>query len=169
MKKGSLQLSITAIVVIVIAFVVLGLGLGLTRTIFDKGEKELIKAFDITELEDQPTSSKPITVSEKINIDRKKQLEEKIGYYNKGSVEAKDALFKMKICIDQDGSDVSADELPTIVNAPQDVGPSDSKGYNVIIKENGLGAGSYVCTLGVAKKGTDEYYETKQVFLQVNA
>ena len=174
-KKASLSLSITAIVVIVIAFVVLGLGLGLTKTIFGKGESELIKAFDITELEKEPTSSDPITISSEFNIDRKESKTLSIGFYNKGEGSATGAAFTISGCLK--GGEEVADNLPTIDSVPADVGPSEGKGYSIIFYENGLPAGTYICTIGVQCTAStcptwiddDNFYEREQFFLKVIA
>lgn len=180
MKKGSLSLSITAIVVIVIAFVVLGLGLGLTRTIFDNAETQLVSAFEITELEDKPTSQKPITIPETLNVDRNKKTKEKFGFYNTGSTSAKSAKFQFAECKNEDGETIEKEMLPGVVSPSQNVGASDAIGFNVIINEKGLPAGDYICTVGVVCDDTScpdwtediaggKYYEKKQIFLSVNA
>jgi len=174
-KKASLSLSITAIVVIVIAFVVLGLGLGLTKTIFGKGEAELVKAFDITELEAEPTSGAPITVPGEVSIDRKSSETMSIGFYNKGEGTATGAVFKIDGCLK--GGDPITENLPTIDSISADVGPSEGEGYSIIFYENGLPAGTYICTIGVVCQGTecptwmdsDGYYEKEQFFLKVIA
>src|SRR3990167_5324776 len=102
-KKGSLELSITAIVVIVIAFVVLGLGLSLTRTIFKGAEQKLPEAFAVTQLEAEPTSENPITVQQTVEIDRGKQKTLNIGFYNSKNGKVDNAQFNINNCIDSEG------------------------------------------------------------------
>ena len=179
-KKGSLSLSITAIVVMVIAFVVLGLGLSLTRTIFKGAEEKLPEAFAITKLEAQPTASNPITITGTISIGRKKSKTMDIGFYNKGSGTAFGAKFNLVECLETGGSKV-AKNLPFIASGSAKVGASEAKGYSIIINENGLAAGTYICTLGVKCDSADAttqggscptsttYYEQKQFFLKVTA
>lgn len=179
-KKGSLSLSISAIVVMVIAFVVLGLGLSLTRTIFKGAEEKLPEAFAITKLEAQPTASNPVTITGTITIGRKQSKTMDIGFYNKGSGTATGATFSMVECLQKGGTQVSTN-LPTIASISANVGASESKGYSLILNENGLAADTYICTIGVKCGATDctktdailigssYYYETKQFFLKVTA
>ena len=169
-KRASLSLSITAIVVIVIAFVVLGLGLGLTQKIFTQGESELVKAFDITELKAEPTSSNPITVPGTINVDRSKSKTMDIGFYNKGQATAIASKFVITGCLKEDAPQ---EPLPSIDSIPTDVGASEGKGFSVIFYEKGLQAGTYICTLSVCKEGIcdleENVYEEEQFFLKVVA
>jgi len=169
-KRASLSLSITAIVVIVIAFVVLGLGLGLTQKIFTQGESELIKAFDITELKAEPTSSNPITVPGTINIDHKKSKTINIGFYNKGQSTAIASKFVITECLQENEFKTP---LPFIDSMNTDVSASEGKGFSVIFYEKGLPAGTYICTLSVCKEGLCDVdgniFDQKQFFLKVVA
>ena len=66
MRKGSLNLSIQAIVIVVIAFVVLGLGLGFVKNTFkDIGStsKEVQSKIKEQILEDLRTSGKKLSIS----------------------------------------------------------------------------------------------------------
>lgn len=173
-KKGDLSLSITAIVVIVIAFVVLGLGLSLTRTIFKGAEQKLPEAFAVTQLEAEPTSQNPITIQDTVEIDRNKQKTLKIGYYNRQAKTAENAQFTLINCLNNAGQD--ATPLPSVASPVETVSASDAKGFSLIIKENKLEAGTYICTIGVCKNTGvntdctgDNLYESKQFFLQVIA
>lgn len=178
MKKGSLALSINAIVVIVIAFVVLGLALGLTRNIFSGTEPIITDAFDSTQLDSQPTADNPITIKDTISIGRQKSSTMSIGFYNSGQNTAIGASFDMVGCLETGGTAVSSN-LPTIASPKEDIGPSDSRGYKIILTEQGMPAGTYICTIGVkcsdddcssvASWTKDNYYETKQFFLTVVA
>tara|TARA_Y100000310_G_scaffold321278_1_gene378686 strand:+ start:544 stop:1098 length:555 start_codon:yes stop_codon:yes gene_type:complete len=179
-KKGALSLSITAIVVMVIAFVVLGLGLSLTRTIFKGAEEKLPEAFAVTKLEAQPTASNPITITGTVTIGRKKSKTMDVGFYNKGSNTAFGAKFAIQSCMDTSDSEVKKN-LPSMSSISAKVGASESKGYSLILNENGLAAGTYICTIGVkcnSKAATAQggqcpsgttYYETQQFFLKVTA
>lgn len=179
-RKASLSLSISAIVVIVIAFVVLGLGLSLTRTIFKGAEQKLPEAFAVTQLEAQPTSGNPITVSQTVEIDRKKSKTMQIGFYNKGEGTAVSATFSIVSCLQKGNQLVNSVELPSVASPSEDVGASSSLGFSIIVTENGLPADTYICTIGVKCGGDscpdwareindDRYYETKQFFLKVTA
>ncbi len=179
-RKADLSLSISAIVVIVIAFVVLGLGLSLTRTIFKGAEQKLPEAFAVTQLEAQPTSNNPITISQTVEIDRQKSKTMQIGFYNKGEGTAVAATFGIVSCLQKGSVVVENSKVPSITSPSESVGPSSSLGYSIIVSENGLAADTYICTIGV-KCGAAEcpawaneiygekYYETKQFFLRVIA
>ncbi len=181
-RKGSLSLSITAIVVIVIAFVVLGLGLGLTKKIFGGAEDILPTAFDLTQLEAEPTSENPITLKGDISIGRQKSETMGIGFYNKGQNTAPGATFDIIGCLDVDGKTVTTN-IPTLASPSEDVGASSAVGYKIILNEKGMPAGKYICTVGVKCAASDcstvtswtkeiggkRFYETKQFFLTVVA
>jgi len=173
-KKGSLSLSINAIVVIVIAFVVLGLGLTLTRTIFKQAEGKLPEAFAVTQLEAEPTSENPITISQTVDIGREDAKTMTIGYYNRKENTAVGATFTITSCLDpKTGSPVDPTLVPSVASISQDVVPSASAGFSVILTENGLTAGQYICTIAVCNNpactGADQPYEQKQFFLRVIA
>ncbi len=179
-KKGSLSLSITAIVVIVIAFVVLGLGLGLTKDIFSAAQDKLPEAISLTDLEAEPTSSNPITLSNQVKIDRQKTKELQVGFYNKGSGTAVGATFSVVSCLAEGNKPVDAAQLPSITSFSQDVGASQAEAYQVRMKENGLPANTYICLIGVKcsaatcpdwaeDQNGEKYYETKQFQLTVIA
>lgn len=181
-KKATLALSITAIVTIVIAFVVLGLGLSLTRTIFKGAEEKLPEAFAVTKLEAEPTSANPITIAQTVEIGRGSSKTMSIGYYNRGSGTAYGATFDIVSCLDNQRTPVT--NSPTLASTSVDVGPSSSAGYSIILNEEELPEGTYICTMGVmcdtsATTGScgtwakdingKLFYETKQFFLKVVA
>ena len=172
-KKASLSLSITAIVVIVIAFVVLGLGLSLTKLIFEGAEEKLPGAFDLTELEKEPTADNPITISDRVTIDRGKTNELKIGYYNTDADPHSAVKLKIVGCeasSEQASNVISDSTLPQVTSVPQDVGASEAVAYKIILTENGLlGGFNYICTIAAQTEGEVESWETKQFFLYVTA
>jgi hypothetical protein len=171
-KKGSLALSITAIVTIVIAFVVLGLGLTLTKTIFKGAQDKLPEAFAVTQLEAEPTSENPITISQTVDIGRGESKTMTIGYYNRRATTATDATFTVSSCLDPNTGDETPNK-PTVASISQSIGPSDSAGFSIIMTEQELTAGQYICTIAVCSNkeclGADDPYESKQFFLQVIA
>ncbi|HLC80974.1 MAG TPA: hypothetical protein VJG31_04350 [Candidatus Nanoarchaeia archaeon] len=183
-KRGSLSLSIEAIVIIVIAFVILGLALTLTRIIFKGGTEKIPEALDLTALESQPTSENPITIPDTLKVDRGSSPTEKLGFYNKGEGTAFGATVTIVDCLDKNSEPVEVDSLPTISSISQNVGASSSGAFSVIINENGLPADTYICTIGVkcnpekseegcpdwAKDVNGElFYEIKTFFLKVVA
>jgi len=168
-KKGALSLSVSAIVIIVIAFVVLGLGLTLTKTIFTGAKEKLPEAFALTELEKEPTSETPLTVPDTIAIKRGKTKTLGIGYYNKDVQGYKDVVLDITDCYSVGETAVTNETMPSVTSIAQDVGGSEAAAYKVIIKENLLSPGQYVCTM--AAIGTlgniTSIRESKQFFLQV--
>lgn len=172
-KKGSLNLSIEAIVIIVVAFVVLGLGLTLTRTIFKGAEQKLPEAFAVTQLESQPTSENPITISQTVEIGRGNEKTMEIGFYNKDINIATAATFTITSCLNKDGGDVPAATKPEMASISQDVPPNEAMGFSVILTEKNLGPGTYICTLAAICDPEDctpdKVYETNQFFLTVTS
>ena len=170
-KKGSLSLSITAIVVIVIAFVVLGLGLSLTRTIFKGAEQKLPEAFAVTQLEAEPTSENPITISNTVEIGRTDEKTMSVGIYNKDTSTAIAAAFAIKECLDKEKTPVLDENKPAMASISQDVSANTATGFSIILTENGLAPGTYICTLAVCNNGDCGVgtYEAKQFFLTVTS
>lgn len=98
-KKGSLELSINAIVILILAITMLGLGLGFMKGLFSKTTKQLgevgedIKAQMIEQLR---TSSAKLTLREEdVNIPRS---ETKDVYFAVKNVEASQAFGVTAIC-----------------------------------------------------------------------
>jgi hypothetical protein len=168
-KKAALSLSVEAIVIIVIAFVVLGLGLTLTKTIFAGAKEKLPEAFALTELEKEPSSEDPLTVTSRVTITRLKTKELGVGYYNKDPALHSDVRLDISGCYAVDPALNVTGKEPTVTSIAQDVGGSSSVGYKIIIKENGLLSGQYVCEL--VAEGPDgnvtSIWESDQFFLQV--
>ena len=171
-KKGSLSLSITAIVVIVIAFVVLGLGLSLTKTIFKGAEAKLPEAFAVTQLDAEPTPDNPITMPDKVELGVNKVKELKVGYYNSDANTHDGVSLSISSCeasSDAARDSINIDTLPTITSIQQNVDPSSSVAYKVILSENKLlGGSNYICTIdAVDQAGVT--WESKQFFLYVTS
>lgn len=173
--KGSLELSIQTIVIIVIAFVVLGLGLSLTTNIFKGLQDEIPGVFSVLDLDTKPTTDNPITLSEIIEINRKKTKTMKVGFYNRGDGTAVNVVLTIKQCLKAGNELVAFDTLPTLTSISTNVPVSEGKGYSVIFSENGLPAGQYICEIA-AKCEKDcpdwldtEFYEIKQFVLKVIA
>ena len=198
-RKGALELSVNSIVIMVIAFVVLGLILTFTRTIFKFGTEKTTGIFEATSLETQPDAENPLTLPDTVTVKSGGKKTMNVGYYNRNPYQAVDARFGIYDCQDESGNSVEeiANELsktkdeiiPTITSAWQTIEGSESKGYKIIITDNGLPSGTlYICTVVVYNKGAVDYpyeiesdeinkrgdsadpvYETKQIFLQIAA
>ncbi len=147
-KKAALQLSVNAIIVFVLAFAMLGVGLTVTNLLSSKVEAG-VDIIDVSELViDEPSSSEPITLPNKIKLPRGKQTELQVGYYNTNSDTAMAAALGIAKCLNSENTLVTTEELPTVVSLSADVSPSDSNGYSVVIKETGdLDPDTYVCTM----------------------
>lgn len=87
-KKGSLELSIQAIVIVVIAFVVLGLGLGFVRSQFadiQKTSTSVQEQISQQILEDLRTGNKPLSFpASKLTLGTKEESVQAIGVKNTG-------------------------------------------------------------------------------------
>lgn len=170
-KKATLSISIGAIVVIVIAFVVLGLGLTLTQTIFGGAKEKIPEIFAITKLGQEPTAEIPLTVPDAIDINRKSEKELEVGFYNKDIETHYNVSINVKTCKSvTTGEDII--ETPVVTSLDQNVGASDGIGYKIVLKEQGLAAGRYVCVVtaeGPASltEPTIMVWESKQIFLRV--
>lgn len=96
-KKGSLDISIQAIVIVVIAFVVLGLGLGFVKSTFKDitgTTKEVQAKIKEQILEDMRVSGKKVSVTSQITLERGSQVVENVGVVNTGLSEK---VFGIKI------------------------------------------------------------------------
>src|SRR3989338_9645875 len=81
-KKGSLELSIQAIVIVVIAFTVLGLGLGFVKSQLgglQKTASEVQSKIKEQILEDMRVSGKKVSVTSQITLERGSQVIENVG------------------------------------------------------------------------------------------
>lgn len=181
MKKGALELSVTAIVVLVIAFVVLGLALTFTRGFFRQAQQDLPGILDIGKIGTQPDVENYLTIPDTVIIGRGDPLTLEIGYYNRGDSPATSAKLGIKECQDDDGQTINAagtdtapSLMPTLTAVSQTVERSQVAGYKAILQEKGLSAGTYICTLVVysgtsASDNAAVVYDSKQFFLQVTA
>jgi hypothetical protein len=176
-SRGSLSLSVNAIVVMVIAFVVLGLILTFTRQIFTFGTTKTAEIFDTTNLDSEPTAGNTITLPDTIVLTKGSEKTIRVGYYNKNPLPATDAQFKFTECLDGTGEPVDVNTLPSVRSPAVTVGASQSKGYKIIMKDDtteGLPGGvTYICTVSIGKKDSDflgtNLYDTKQIFLEIGA
>ncbi|MBU0667410.1 MAG: hypothetical protein ABIC91_04530 [Nanoarchaeota archaeon] len=81
-KKGSLNLSIQAIVILVMAMALLGLGLGFIRTMFASGTNKLIGELDNINIM-QASDSQPIVMTNTVKINKGKYAQLQVSLYNK--------------------------------------------------------------------------------------
>jgi len=171
-KKGSLELSIQAIVIIVIAFVVLGLILNFVRGGIGKGGDDFDDIIDANKLVNPPTAANPLTFSD-VSIKRNEVKSLEVGYYNRDSDAHKDVKLRISTCIaskDVEKNSIKTDgsTLPTINSISHDIEPSTSVGFKVLFKENGLlGGSTYICKLEAVSG--EEVVQSKDFTLRVTS
>ena len=173
-KRATLSISIGAIVVIVIAFVVLGLGLTLTKTIFGGAKEKIPEIFAITKLGQEPTAETPLTVPDAIDIKRNKEKELEVGFYNKLRDDLSGVYIDITGCQPIGGGNITAEDAPTITSLGQTAPSGEGIGYKIVLSENGLGVGRYVCLItatgpSVEDPTIEEAWQTKQIFLRVTS
>ncbi len=86
-KKGSMELSINAIVILIIAMTVLGLGITFIRSMFKSATGKLATGIENVDLAEQPSADKPITMPQTIEASRGGTVGVNIGFYNAGDQE----------------------------------------------------------------------------------
>ncbi|MEM4268436.1 MAG: hypothetical protein QXK37_06435 [Candidatus Woesearchaeota archaeon] len=180
-RKGSIELSVNAIVVFVIALGMLGVGWFIITKLKVLGGEKVDKVFSIDELQTQPSSQDPIVFEDNIKIKYDDQTKIKGGFYNIRNVLAEDAVFSFKSCKDSNGVDVCGQNtfcdpgpLPTMVSSQQSVEPSKGYGYNILIthkpEDGDLPTGTYVCEVVVHKQGSmlpEDIYQSKSIWVEV--
>ncbi len=161
-KKGALSLSVNAIIVFVLAFAMLGVGLTVTNLLSEKVTGGIANLPTDELVIQQPSSTDPITLPQ--NIDLKRNGEEKLqfGFYNKNPTTASLATVGIVECKYSTGTGtgaLTAEEIPLILSTSQDVDASDAAGYLIAIQDQGLSAGTYVCTLVIYNGDTTLYVD----------
>ena len=82
-KRGSLSLSMEAIVILILAVVMLGLGLTFVRTMFTNITDRATTAIDIADLSARPTEADPITFTPASpEVREGRELSVQVGFYN---------------------------------------------------------------------------------------
>ncbi|MBC8501400.1 MAG: hypothetical protein ISS25_04805 [Nanoarchaeota archaeon] len=171
-KRGSLNLSIQAIVILVMAMAVLGLGLGFIRTLMGQGQSQFEEAIGSVELDNPPSADEPFTADANIKVKSSKEDSFKAGVYNDGTfTDTSYVKIELGSCIPTAGSAM------TIRSLAQQISEGDFASYKSMIKGNSVDAGTYVCELiakgyTTAAAGTavnPEEKMVKQVEIQVNA
>jgi len=85
-KKGSLELSVNAIVVLILAITMLGLGLGFMKGMFGKVSQNVDTAIGQNQLANPPTVNNPFTLSSnQISLARGAAQTIILAYYNEGN------------------------------------------------------------------------------------
>lgn len=183
-KRGSLSLSVNAIVVFVLAFAMLGVGLYFTNMLRGSLGEGLTKAVSMDDLKTPPTTDRPLTFgSDEIDIKRKDNIKMDVGFYNNGNDDATNAKVGISECISADEG-LTMPKPPRVSSTSQTVAPAEGVGFMVTIKlptesEYSYDPGTYICTLISYNSdggnpsddsiSSDYIYESKQFFLNVKA
>ena len=168
-KKGSLELSVNAIVIIILAIALLGLGLMFIRNFLGAGSEQLMKNMLNVEIQNPASSIEPITVSD-INLQSgaTKAVKVPIGFYCNSASACENA----KPTLSCNGGAASNPPTSFDVAPKTTVTAHGSMSYIALIdaKEsaNDIDAGSYVCTVKVDKEGgAENWAQSKQITLTV--
>jgi hypothetical protein len=159
-KKGALSLSVNAIIVFVLAFAMLGVGLTVTNLLSEKVTGGIANLPTDELVIQQPSSTDPITLPQNIDLKRNGQEKLQFGFYNKNPTSALYAtvgIVECKFSSDGETGSVEALSLPLVLSTSQDIEASEAAGYLIAIQDQGLTAGTYVCTL-VIYDGSGEIY-----------
>jgi len=124
-KKGSLQLSVNAIVVLVLAITMLGIGISFTRSLFNDVK------FDTTVDLPSPTSQNPISIpSKELDFALKGKTKTNIKIYNTGTDELSSDNVPIVVCKEDNGNQIGM--VPTAAGST--VPPGSIAEYVLIFK-----------------------------------
>ncbi len=165
-KKGSLNLSIQAIVILVMAMAVLGLGLGFIRTLIGQGQTQFEDAIGGVELENPPSTDQPFTVDANIKVKNSGEGSFKVGLYNNGNLGSDAIELKLGTCVPTPAAPM------TLRSVAQTISEGNYASYKLIIVGNNAGQGTYVCALYAIKEGgtiPTDIKATKQIQITVTS
>ncbi len=171
-RKGSMQLSIEAIIILVIAMVLLGLGISFIRTFFAQGEETLMQPFDAIQFGCSPDSQSPITISpSEPEVKSGGQIRPKICVYaNKPAELGNEVQLSITECRGIEAAGGENTLVPELIAVKQPISRTEIGGFNTILsaKQGGqdLPVGTYICTLS-ADTLSGENLGTKQVTISV--
>ncbi|PIN78645.1 hypothetical protein COV16_05645 [Candidatus Woesearchaeota archaeon CG10_big_fil_rev_8_21_14_0_10_34_8] len=176
-KKAALNLSVEAIIIFVLAFAMLGVGIFVTDQLREIGVSGVETSQDIlASIEESPTADKPLVGIKKsgVNLPANDQLELSLGYYNSMRSTATEATLIVDDCKSSSTGTVSSysgdGEYPVnVVASTEDVSPSTSTGFLVVLNNNNLVSGeTYICKLKVVQESdTTNEYDSLTFFLNV--
>lgn len=155
-RKGSMQLSIEAIIILVIAMVLLGLGIAFIQNFFKTGTDKLTEPFDAIQFGCDPNPNRPITLSPpNPELKSGEQIQVKMCVYAK--IPADDAVLGIEGC--KSTSPVAdAQDIPQLLTQPQDIARTEIGGFSTILTAvdttgDDLPVGTYICTLTAVTGG----------------
>ena len=155
-RKGSLELSVNAIVVLVMAIAVLGLGLAFIRGALTKAQGNVFKAIDNAQLENPASSDKPATVDRITTLKQGTSSPLRMGFYNSGSgnVDVTPAISCIK---SGETGDTSA---LTYSTGQQTVAGGQAVGFEGLVDASASSAGNYLCTVKFTDTVSTQFYIT---------
>jgi hypothetical protein len=175
-KKGSLDISIQAIVILVMAMAVLGLGLGFIRGLIGKGQAQFEEAIGSVELDNPPTAEDPFTSDFKIKVKSTGENSFKAGVYNDGTFSATTYVkINMGSCVPSLPAGTTGGPL-ILRSLSQTIAEGQYGSFRGIIEGNGMPTGTYVCkitaegytTAEATTKVSPAEYKDKQIEVEIN-
>lgn len=160
-KKGSMELSVNAIVILVMAMAVLGIGLSLITGVIGSGKDKLNSYLDKMDLPNNADSENPLQNINSIKLKRNKETPIGASFYN-GVGECTNGFNLTFICSE------TSFEL-TQSTAPIQVTQGEASKIGSILKINK--SGTHICTAVVActDSGTSVANTTTTSFLEVTS
>jgi len=153
MKKGSLNLSIQAIVILVMAMAILGLGLGFIRTLIGQGQDQFTTAIDNAQLENPASAAQPITVDRSIEVKSGKKSPLRVGFFNTEYT----GPFTPSIS--------GCNKFASTDTIQQDVDTGKATGYEILVSTTGSVGTEQVCTIEIKTGST--IVASKQFYAKV--
>jgi hypothetical protein len=172
-RKGSMQLSIEAIIILVIAMVLLGLGIAFITGFFRTGTQKLMEPFDDIQFGCSPTSTDPLKTSpSQLSVKAGDQQKVRFCYYTSQELYKAKVEFKNCVCTEA----ACANKKPTLVTAEvphvnrADVGKFDTF-MKAVDGSTELTPANYICTIAIkgatTSNGAINEVETAQVTIAV--
>lgn len=112
-KKGSLELSVNAIVVLILAITMLGLGLGFMKGMFGKVSQNVDTAIGQNQLTNPPSATNPFTISSnQITLSRGQSQTITLAYFNEGTASVIVAPNISSTCLSSSDVSITPGALP---------------------------------------------------------
>jgi hypothetical protein len=157
-RKGSMQLSIEAIIILVIAIVLLGLGIAFIKGFFGKGTDALLGSFDAVSERCDVSSDNPI-IPKAFSVKQGEANQIKICVYNNQQQRIPNGVFKIANCVNPAGNPLGAtppaSALPSgelkFTSLGQDIERGETKGYKTNVQAGSSASpGVYICNIEVS-------------------
>ncbi len=150
-RKGSMQLSIEAIIILVIAMVLLGLAIAFITGFFKQGTSKLTEPFDAISFGCDPSANDPIKTSPTLlQLKAGDTLQAKICVYNTLALDAKNVNVGVEGCVNNVIPAPAVTDVPKLLTQPQNIKRTETGGFNTILTAPSK-PGTYICTLTALK------------------